>query len=452
MPKNTELFAKSILVPLFITVSVFGGCPEDRLVEIRQPEDQTDIFDQKSAAEVDILWVIDNSDSMAAEQDKVSNGFTGFFNQLVTSQVDYHIGVITTDPDENGELRTYDGPTVTGCDGCRFLSKEVTCGNPDVSTTGLTESQVEAELLNQCQSQLVFRKLIRAGIGGTPFEEGFTQAATAAGLEPVDPSTGFPGGVVPEVNREFFRDQASLYLIFVSDEDEGAKADGAPLGYYKRLFESLKGAGNENKVSVSAITGWSSETTVGIDEVCGILDNAGHAQHGEVKEILQTRTGCVDTAATTAAADTVAETGSRYIELACQTGGVLANMCDQDYSVALKDLGANAAGLLRKFIISRPNDLDLGADCQLGTEDDPNIDCDGDGNYVGPADGVICVTAKTIGGEESILVPRDAATGWDWEASTYSVRFGGSFIPAPGSQVEITYKTAVTPRNCGGVQ
>ena len=134
-------------------------------------------------------------------------------------------------------------------------------------------------------------------------EEGFTQAASAAGLEPVDPNTGFPGGVVPAVNQDFFRDQASLYLIFVSDEDEGAKVDGAPLGYYKRLFESLKGAGNENKVSVSAITGWSSETTVGIDEVCGILDNPSHAQHGEVKEILQTRTGCVDTAATAAAAD-----------------------------------------------------------------------------------------------------------------------------------------------------
>ena len=109
MPLNINRIAKSSLVPLILIVSLFGGCPEERLVELRQPQDQTDIFDQKSAAEVDILWVIDNSDSMAAEQDKVSNGFTGFFNQLVTSQVDYHIGVITTDPDENGELRTYDG-------------------------------------------------------------------------------------------------------------------------------------------------------------------------------------------------------------------------------------------------------------------------------------------------------------------------------------------------------
>jgi hypothetical protein len=452
MSKTLNLTSVILSVPLFIIISLVSGCPEERLSVLKQAEDQTDIFDQKSAAEVDILWLIDNSDSMSAEQDKVSNGFTGFFNQLVTSQVDYHIGVITTDPDENGELRTYDGPTVTGCDGCRFLTKEVTCGNPDVATTGLTESQVEAELLNQCQSQLVFRKLIRAGIGGTPFEEGFTQAATAAGLEPVDPTTGFPGGTVPAVNSEFFRDQAALYLIFVSDEDEGAKADGAPLGYYKRLFESLKGAGNENKVSVSAITGWSSDTTVGIDEVCGILEDASHTQHGEVKEILQTRSGCTDSAAGAATADTVAETGSRYIELACQTGGVLANMCDQDYSVALNDLGANAAGLLRKFILTRPNDLDLGADCLLGSEDDSNIDCDGDGVYSGEADSVICVTAKTIGGEQSILVPQDAATGWEWEASTYSIRFGGSFIPAPGSQVEISYKTAVTPRNCGGAE
>ena len=74
----------------------------------------------------------------------------------------------------------------------------MTCGNPDVSTTGLTESQVEAELLNQCQFQLVFRKLIRAGIGGTPFEEGFTQAASAAGLEPVDPNTGFLVALYPQ--------------------------------------------------------------------------------------------------------------------------------------------------------------------------------------------------------------------------------------------------------------
>ena len=363
MQRNDKSFKSPVWALSLVLVVFNSACEEEVLRELKRPDDQTDIFDQKSAAEVDILWVIDNSDSMAAEQDKVSNGFTGFFNQLLTSQVDYNIGVITTDPNEGGILRTYDGTAVTGCDGCKFLTKDVPCGNADVSTTGLTESQIEAELLTQCPAQLVFRKLIRAGIGGTPFEEGFTQAASAVGLEPIDPSTGFPGGTVPVENEGFMRDQASLYLIFVSDEDEGAKADGAPLGYYKRLFESLKGAGNENKVSISAITGWSSDTTVTIDQVCNILDDNTHAQQGEVKEILQSRAGCIDQAATTGSANAMAETGSRYIELSCQTGGVLANMCEQDYSVALKDLGANAAGLLRKFVISRPNEMDLGADC-----------------------------------------------------------------------------------------
>ena len=49
--------------------------------------------------------------------------------------------------------------------------------------------------------------------------------------------------------------------MFVSDEDEGAKADGVPVDYYRRLFEGLKGTGNENKVSVAAITGYPLATT-----------------------------------------------------------------------------------------------------------------------------------------------------------------------------------------------
>ena len=44
----------------------------------------------------------------------------------------------------------------------------------------------------------------------------------------------------------------------------------------------------------------------------------------------------------------------------------------------------------------------------------------------------------------------NATNGWEWEAATYSVRFGGNFIPAPGSKVEISYKVAAVARNCGG--
>ena len=51
-------------------------------------------------------------------------------------------------------------------------------------------------------------------------------------------------------NQGFLREQASLFLIMVSDEDD--KSYG-PVAYYNRLFEGYKGPGNEALISVSAI-------------------------------------------------------------------------------------------------------------------------------------------------------------------------------------------------------
>lgn len=431
-------------------------CDAEPLANIPLPQDQIDLFSQKQAAQVDILWVIDNSGSMAAEQAKIAGRFSEFFRQLIVSQVDYHIGVITTDPIEDGALRTYSGPAVDGCDGCRFITKEVPCANPDVQTTGLNEAEIEQQLLSGCQAQLVFRKLVTVGIDGTAFEEGFPQAARALGAATVDPATGFPQYNVPDANDGFLRREASLYIVFVSDEDEGAKQDGSPVRYYQRLFEGLKKAGNENLVSVSAITGWPREDGVPLlSEVCAILGSTfdGNPSNddpraAQVQDILASgETGCVDESGSEGDPNSFAETGGRYIELACRTGGVVSNMCDADYSTALDKLGANAAGLLRKFVVSRPEELDKGADCQLGTDDDPVLDCDGDGTFIvgddeTEYDGPICVSARAIGSDEGSesLLARDSNVGWEWEDSTNSVRFNGNFIPAPGSEVTIRYK------------
>ena len=232
-------------------------CGLEPTVKIAEPSVQPDVFTQKGAAEVDILWMIDNSGSMAAEQEKVAERFNQFFNQLIISGVDYHIGVITSDPDENGALRQYNGPAVSNCAACRFISKDVPCPNPEVDVTDLVaEADIEARLLAECPAQLVFRKLIKVGIDGSAFEEGFTTAAAAVGARTIDAATGFPDGVAPTENAGFIRPDASLYVVFVSDEEEGAKQDGTPVRYYQRLFEGLKAAGNENNVAVAAITGY----------------------------------------------------------------------------------------------------------------------------------------------------------------------------------------------------
>jgi hypothetical protein len=202
-----------LLVSLVTMASACDDCDADPLGNIPDPEDQIDVFEQKQAANVDILWVVDNSESMAAEQLKIAGRFNDFFRQLLVSQVDYHIGVVTTDPDDLGQLRAYDGTTVPGCDGCQFLTKDVGCSNPDVDVTGQDPAQAEQTLLDSCHAQAVFRRLITAGIDGSAFEEGFTQAASALGADVIDPSTGFPSGTVPATNEGFLRDGASLYIV-----------------------------------------------------------------------------------------------------------------------------------------------------------------------------------------------------------------------------------------------
>lgn len=453
---------KRVLMVGLLSSLVAGGCDRCQTEVIQgvpDAVDQVDVFEQKQAAKVDVLWMVDNSGSMESEQNKVAERFNEFFNQLIRSAVDYHIGVITSDPAEGGVLRPYAGPGVDGCSNCRFITTDVSCDNPDVDITSLsTEAEIENALLDECQAQLVFRKLVRVGVEGSSFEEGFPQAAAALGARDVDPTTGLPLGNVPSQNEGFIRQDAALYIVFVSDEDEGAKRDGTPVRYYQRLFESLKGAGNENKVAVAAITGYPTDdpNLPPINDVCGILQTTFDSNQGnddpraaDLVEALRTfENGCFD-AEDDEGDNSFAETGGRYVELACRTGGVVANMCDADYTTALDALGANAAGLLRKFTLSHSVlEIEWGADCTPDTEDDIFIDCDDDGSKNGDLDGPICVTAADLDEAEPHLVPRDPNNGWQLEPSTNSVRFDGGFLPKPGTQVQIRY--LLRPKACDG--
>ena len=62
----------------------------------------------------------------------------------------------------------------------------------------------------------------------------------------------------------------------------------------------------------------------------------------------------------------------------------------------------------------------------------------------------MCVKAQCIGDSAPNLQPR--GTVWEWEDSTSSVRFGGACIPAPNTDIVITYSLrpvgSINP--CGG--
>ena len=143
-------------IPMFAALLSSAACDRcglDPIAKIPAAGEQPDVFTQKGAAQVDILWMIDNSGSMEAEQEKVAERFNQFFNQLIVSQVDYHIGVITSDPAEGGVLRQYSGAAVESCAACRFITKDVPCPNPAVDISGLaSEAAINAALADACHA------------------------------------------------------------------------------------------------------------------------------------------------------------------------------------------------------------------------------------------------------------------------------------------------------------
>ena len=352
------------------------------------PPDQLDVFTQVESARVDILWVIDNSSSMALEQEKLADRFGVFFAHLVAADVDYHIGVVTTDAGEGGALREFNG-VVDGCDRCAVLDRGV------------------------ADAEAVFVDLVSVGVDGASFEQGFATAVDA----------------LDGRNAGFVRDDAALVVVFVSDEDESA-GGGDPVRHFQRALEGLKPAGDEARVSVAAITGYPQENPpVSLDLLCEVLattfdsdPNNEDLRAARVTEALRSGPGCQTD-------DTEANVGGRYLELACRTGGVVANLCDADYANALDDLGVAAAGLRRKFTISEPQ-----RSCPSGQV---GLDCDDNGSFDDAVDGSVCVVAQCDGDAEPVAQPRGSV--WEFEGSTSSVRFTGACVPAAGSAVSVRY-------------
>jgi hypothetical protein len=226
--------ARSFLSPLVLLVA-FGCANEHDITRM----DYEDTWYQSGTDMVDLLWVVDNSNSMANEQLKVAEGFEQFILAmgLASEETDFHLGVISTDMDEGNEgrgLLVGDPP---------YLTRE---------DTYLSE----------------FMSRVQVGTDGSDKERGL-QAAYHA-LTDADALA---------YNDGFLREEAVLALVFVSDEndcsDENFLSDdqAGSLCYdingqlvstaeYIRRFQAVKGIGG--RVVASAIVG--PEVSEGCDE------------------------------------------------------------------------------------------------------------------------------------------------------------------------------------------
>ncbi len=357
-------------------VGVFAAACRDPNVRRTLPPDiRIDSYAQQNASKVDVLWVVDNSGSMAPRQENLAKNFQAFIDLFAKGAIDYRLAVTTTDIfKDQGQLKGTPKiitPT-TGNPAAAFAAnvKVGTSGSP--FEAGLEAAQMALEkqaMANGPKTADLAACLAPCGASGTPE----VCAATCNARYPID----------------FLRPDAYLYLIFVSDEEDRSSQD---VRYYWRSFETAKGVGNDGTVTTAAIMG-------------------------------EDRNACG------------ARVGQRYIDLSALTGGEVGSICDDNFANTLRKLATSAVGLKRKFTVSKPPNVEtlkvvLRYPCGAAPEvtaSCASVDaafCDGK-----PKDAVALECTPKQG----------APDGWTYEPKDRLIYFAGESVPGLNAQIDIEY-------------
>jgi hypothetical protein len=190
--------------------------------------ERVDVFQQVDDVDVDILFVVDNSGSMGDEQSTLAAGFGGFIAQAQVWNVQYHIGVISTDLGDEGRLLGAE-PWVNNLTSNLFVDS-VLLG---------TEGSGDERGLQTAWLALQPDMLIDHGVACSNDLECGAQFAGSYCVK------GKCGGY----NRGFLRSEALLAIIWISDEQEHTCS--TPVDDFVSFFKSIKG----NNVKGYAIVG-----------------------------------------------------------------------------------------------------------------------------------------------------------------------------------------------------
>jgi len=248
----------------------FGDEPDSPPVPAERPPqvvEQTDLITQVTTPETDILFVIDNSCSMGDNQADLAENFPVFMEFFEGSGLDFQIGAISTDVENASQAGI-----LKESDGLRYIT-------PDVPNA--------AE---------VFDGMARLGSGGSNVERGLQAAYTMLELN-----------ANAEENRGFFRDDAAIHTVFISDEQDQTLDPVITLEEWIRWYDGLKPEFEMR--SASSI-------------VCF--------------------PGCSDIVP-----------GTRYLEVTDAIGGVAWNIEDSDWAEVLERLGIQASGLKKEYFLSQ---------------------------------------------------------------------------------------------------
>lgn len=185
--------------------------------------------------QVDLLFVVDNSGSMADEQTALVASVPGFIDgieHVLGAGVDYHVGVVSTDNNAfNTDGCQEIGALVTRTSG--RLSSEAACG-PYEDGGAYISKRDALDSAFSCAAQL--------GIDGSGLERqaDAMRAATRPSLDAMP------------CNADFLRDDALLVVVLITDEDDHV-SEGQPIDWYEDVVAAKQG--DEERVVLLSLIG-----------------------------------------------------------------------------------------------------------------------------------------------------------------------------------------------------
>jgi hypothetical protein len=185
-------------------------------------------------AEVDLLFVIDNSHSMADEQAALVASVPNFIEGITTmlgADADYRVGVITTDAYAYNPLGCTDlGDLVTQTGGEQ--SSQATCG---------PFSEGHPFMTNADDLETSFACAAAVGISGAGVEKPM-QALTTLLASGNDPCTA-----------NFVREDAILVVTIITDEEDDGDSTGDPRDWHEAVLDAKNG--DPSRVMVLSLVG-----------------------------------------------------------------------------------------------------------------------------------------------------------------------------------------------------
>ena len=273
-------FQPTLPGPVPVALAVESDDPDEPVFEVPLTgngfREQTDTVEQGTQYSADILFVIDDSGSMGNDQEKLAQSFNTFITWLVEHTISFQIGVTTTDMSSGGQQGTlYGSPRILKNDTPNLVEEFAgPSGNARVGTSG---------------------------------------SASEKGLDAAVAALTYPA--IANENAGFLREDAKLFVVFVSDEeDQSAEA----VSYYVDLLRTVKD-GDAEDLFLAAIV-------------------------GDLPD------GCDD--------DGTAPPAYRYHEAITLTGGLFGSICDPDFGLTLQNLAFEITAPTDEFPLTWVPDLE----------------------------------------------------------------------------------------------